>query len=258
MRISRAGLLFLPLLLTACSLLPINQPTQETSPEANDVEIATEVESAADTKAAATDTTIKEEVAKVEKNQAKKPNNDALLEELKRQTTLAQQNATELETRVGNSIDVPAFNINEQDKALLESTLTELKALNNTLTNEVVELDKRVEERRNHPQDGDVLKIYLSDLQVENQASFKAQPIVGHWVRGESRMVRLNENLLAENSTSEPFHLTFSEKYQILINNKLIGTFGPSRSKYKLDFDAPTSDDEGHITGTLSIRTQAQ
>lgn len=243
MRIFRTGFVLLPLLLAACSL-----PTKPTSSDstANEVGVLgnAKVEQPTATQSTQKDETVKPELS-----------NQELLAQYKALQTLAQQNIEELETRLGQTISKPSLSIaSTNDVALLKSKVSELQDFTSELTNQIVKLDKRVMERRDQPKKGDQLQVHLSALEVDNQKSFKAQPLVGNWVRGESRVVRLNENFLMGNATSEPLNLTYTETYQIIMNEKLIGTFGPNRSKYELEFDAPTSDQKGQIVGTLKIR----
>lgn len=240
MRILRTGFVLLPLLLAACSL-----PTKPISSDST----ATEPTASPNTTADASKSVVKEAL------EATTLSNDELLAKYQSLKTLTLQNVQELEARLGTSLPKQSLSIpSTSDLGMLKSKVSELEAYTTKLTNEIVELDKRVEQRRETPMKGDLLQIHLSNLKVIQKPSFAAQPLVGNWVRGESRVVRLKENFLMENSTSEPLNLTFTETYQIIINNKLIGTFGPNRSKYELDFDAPTSDNNGHVSGTLKIR----
>ena len=243
MRIIRTGFVLIPLLLAACSL-----PTKPTSSDstANEVGIPnnTEAEQTSETQSIQEDKTAKPELS-----------NQELLAQYQSLKTLAEQNIQELESRLGRTINKPSLSIpSTNDIALLKSKVSELQSFTSELTTQIVALDKRVMERRDQPEKGDQLQVHLSALEVDNQASFKAQPLVGNWIRGESRVVRLNENFLMGNATSEPLNLTYTETYQIIMNEKLIGTFGPNRDKYELEFDAPTSDQKGQIIGTLKIR----
>lgn len=243
MRIFRTGFVLIPLLLAACSL-----PTKPTSSDstANEVGVlgSTKAEPTTGTQSAQENETTKPELS-----------NQELLAEYKSLQTLAKQNIQELETRLGQSISKPSLSVvSTNDIGLLKSKVAELQEFTRDSTEQIVALDQRVHERRDQPQKGDLLQVHLSALEVEHQKSFKAQPLVGNWIRGESRVVRLNENFLMSNTTSEPLNLTYTETYQIIINEKLIGTFGPNRSKYELEFDAPTSDQNGQIIGTLKIR----
>lgn len=243
MRIFRTGFVLIPLLLAACSL-----PTKPTSSDST----ANEVDMLGNTKAeqpSGTQPTQENDTTKTELS------NQELLTQYQSLQTLAQQNIQELETRLGQTISKPSLSIpSTNDTALLKSKVAELQDFTSDLTDQIVALDKRVMERRDQPQKGDQLQVHLSALEVDHQQSFKAQPLVGNWIRGESRVVRLNENFLMGNATSEPLSLTYTETYQIIMNEKLIGTFGPNRSKYELEFDAPTSDQQGQIIGTLKIR----
>lgn len=246
MRIMRVGLLFLPLMLAACSI-----PTKQ-SPQTPPTAEPTQSETAETPKQAEAETKPKKQESKTSA-----PSSKELINELQMQQKLALQNIEELDLRVGSALNSPdSGDATSASYAALAKRVKNLKEFNNSLSQQIVELDKRVEQRRQQPKHGDTLQVYLSDLEVDKAQKFHAQPLVGHWVRGESRVVRLNENLLAENSNSEPLSLTFSEKYQVLINGKLIGSFGPDRNKYELDFEAPTADETGTIEGALTIRIQ--
>ena len=244
MRIMRAYIMLLPLVLAACSL-----PTKQSSPTSANPEPKP-------------DTIVIPPISnKVEPTQpkvAKEPKETVsqdLKQTLSTQQKLAAQNIGELENRVGTALPSPDQQaVGSDSSEQVRQRISNLEAFNASLTQKIFELDQRVEHRRQSPEHGDMLKVFLSDLAVSHDRTFKAQPLVGHWVRGESRAVRLNENLLAANSNSEPLRLTFSERYQVLVNDELIGSFGPNRSKYEVDFEAPTVDGEGTISGTLTIR----
>lgn len=241
MRIMRAYIMLFPLVLAACSL-----PTKQSSPTPSDTEPKPIVVTPSETPEP-TQPKVSEPI--------KEPASQELQQALTTQQKLAAQNIDELETRVGTTLSSPdSHPAGDDSSAQLRQRISQLESFNHSLTQKIFELDQRVEQRRQSPQHGDTLKVYLSDLAVTHKRTFKAQPLVGHWVRGESRAVRLNENLLAANSNSEPLRLTFSERYQVLINDALIGSFGPNRSKYEVDFDAPTADGQGSISGTLTIR----
>lgn len=250
MRIMRAGLLFLPLLLTACSL-PMQQTTEKPSISEPTQSEHSEPEQKANE--------VKTSKSKSEKTVTPPaaPSRDDVLEQLTKQRKAVLQNIAELNNRTGSNINL-AHEANYEGATAqdLQQRLEKLVSLNDSLTQQIFDLDKRVQTRREAPQSGDALQIYLSDLSVSGTSDFTAQPLVGHWTRGESRIVRLNENLLAADSNSEPLRLTFSERYQILINDELIGSFGPDREKYEVQFKAPTSDQKSEITGTLGIRVQ--
>ncbi|SBS28636.1 hypothetical protein MAQ5080_01156 [Marinomonas aquimarina] len=243
MRILRAGFVVLPLLLAACSF-PTKPFSSDSSTNQADTLGHVKVEPATDANTAQGNEVETAELSHQE-----------LLAKYQSLQTLAEQNIEELETRLGYSISKMSLSIpSTDDMGLLKSKVAQLQDYTSDLSSQILALDKRVVERRDQPNKGDLLQVHLSALEVDHQTSFKAQPLVGNWIRGESRVVRLNENFLMENGTSEPLNLTYTETYQIIINEKLIGTFGPNRSKYELEFDAPTADQAGQIVGTLKIR----
>lgn len=255
MRISRAGFLLLPLLLAACSL-----PIQKT-----DSVPTTQTEQAApvtknDSKQQPSNTNEISEAAVDETASEAKEEQVShldLIKEFDEIRTIANQNIAELKTRSGAVPEKPSIMISDRyNREALLGKIEEVKAYNQVLISELDALNKRVEARRLRPQFGDVIQVYLSDLKVVGEESFNAQPLIGNWVRGESRVVRLNENMLMENSTTEPMRLTFTESYQIVINGTLVGTFGPNNSRYEMSFDASTADLQGNIEGSLATRIQ--
>ena len=254
MRILRTGFLFLPLLLAACSL-----PTISTSDRAPAQEPVVKTAEPSET-LTPKQTTKEAVVSNIEASQeSNAESHDELLAQYKRLELLAKQNVEELEKRLGHSVGRKELSIpSTDDSALLKSKVSELKDYTEQLTAQIVELDQRVEQRREHPNKGDVLQLHLSAVEVAKERAFKAPSLVGKWVRGESRIVKLTENFLVENAMSEPLNVTFTESYQIVINQKLIGTFAPTRSKYELDFDAPTADGTGEVSGTLKLRLESE
>lgn len=252
MRILRTSFVLFPLLLSACSLPTTSTPSSV--PVSEPVSVDTQIEEPA----APHDATPEKQTSDVKESEhINKATDEELLTQYKNLQLLAQQNIEELEQRLGRTISpkelsVPSIN----DSALLASKVEELKSYTSDLTSQIVALDKRVNQRREHPSKGDVLQLHLSSVEVTKDRAFKAPSLVGNWVRGESRIIKLTENFLVENAMSEPLSITFTESYQIIINQKLIGTFAPTRNKYELEFDAPTSDNSGQVTGTLKIRLE--
>lgn len=256
MRLSRAGFLMLPLLLAACSL-PVKQTTSPSTPIEQAVK--TEPNNAADqnTKTQANASANEETTDKETTQEANTPSHQELIEEFDAIRTIANQNIAELKTRSGAVPEKPSIMISDRyNREALMRKIEEVKNYNQALINELDALNARVEQRRQHPQFGDVIQVYLSDLKVDSDKDFNAQPLIGNWVRGESRVVRLNENMLIENSTTEPMRLTFTEAYQIVINGTLVGTFGPNNAKYEMSFKASTADLKGSIEGALATRAQ--
>lgn len=242
----RSALFILPLFLAACSI-PLKQ-----NPTTSEAEIARAQAKTAETQASidkAIETT-KESKAKVDPAEI-----EGLVAKYNLLSTLTAQNFQELENRVGNVDQKKPTALSKlNDKNALTEKIAELTTLNNALSNQILELDKRVETRRNTAVKGDQLKVQISDVVVKKDPEFNAQSLIGSWTRGESRVVKLNENLLISDGSSEPLIVIFTETYQLVINDKLIGTFGPNRNKYELDFDAPTTDKKGTIEGSLKLR----
>ena len=233
----RTGLLLATLLLSACSM-PILQESQPAQTEKTMTQDITAEKSTAtqndqaEKNTPATDNTAKqgssaEAVATVE-------NNDQLIEQFKAQKQLANTNFTELKNRIGNA---PAL-------TYISKTNTDLAVLN-----------ARVDDRQNLAVDGDLIQIFLSEAIVtHNRNKFKAQPLVGQWVRGESRVIRLKDSILFENPKSEDLHITFSETYQLVVNNQTIATVNPHKEKNSASFSVSTHDNQGSIVGKLDYR----
>ncbi|MFD1382351.1 hypothetical protein ACFQ45_03185 [Rhodanobacter aciditrophus] len=256
MRLSRAGFLMLPLLLAACSL-PVKQTTTPSTPVEQAVKNDTTNITDQDNKAQVTAPAQEQKADEDTSQEALVPSHQELIKEFDSIRTVANQNIAELKTRSGAVPEKPSIMISDRyDREALMGKIEEVKAYNQTLVAELKALDSRVEQRRQRPQFGDVIQVYLSDLKVESEKDFSAQPLIGNWVRGESRVVRLNENMLMENSTTEPMRLTFTEAYQIVINGTLVGTFGPNNAKHEMSFEASTADLKGSIEGSLATRIQ--
>lgn len=249
MRISRAGFLMLPLLLAACSL-PIKQT--ESTPSISTGQVAKETNNVPSVPTKVTPTQQQVEAKVTTESQ---PSHKELIQEFDEARRIANQNIAELKTRSGDVPQKPSIMIADRyNRDALIAKTKEVVDYNTVLEKELDALNSRVEERRAHPSFGDIIQVYISDVLVDSSNQFKAQPLVGHWVRGESRIVRLNKNMLVENGISEPLRLTFTEGYQIVINGSLIGTFGPNKEKHEMSFSTPTSDLEGSIKGVLSTR----
>jgi len=86
------------------------------------------------------------------------------------------------------------------------------------------------------------------------------QPLIGQWVRGESRMIRLKDSILFDTKHSEDIKITYSERYQILVNGQVISVVKPFSDKSTVPFDVNTSEDVGKIKGELdySVVTSSQ
>lgn len=237
MPLFRSGLLLATLFLSACSM-PIFQESQSTTTEksiSNDT-IAEQKTQAEDTVAVIS--------------------NDQLLEQLDAQKKLATNNFSELKNRVGSAPDMPkSWVAKESDSKDIRSDIQQFRTYVSKTNTELAVLNARVDDRQKLAVKGDLIQIFLSDATItHNDVTFKAQPLVGQWVRGESRVIRLKDNILFENPKSEDLHITFSETYQLVVNNRIIATVNPHKEKNSASFNVTTFDDAGSIVGKLDYR----
>lgn len=255
----RTGLLLATLLLSACSM-PILQESQPAQTEKTMTQDITAEKSTAtqndqaEKNTPATDNTAKqgssaEAAATVE-------NNDQLIEQFKAQKQLANTNFTELKNRIGNAPALPRLMAVEQlNKKEISSATQQLRTYISKTNTDLAVLNARVDDRQNLAVDGDLIQIFLSEAIVtHNRNKFKAQPLVGQWVRGESRVIRLKDSILFENPKSEDLHITFSETYQLVVNNQTIATVNPHKEKNSASFSVSTHDNQGSIVGKLDYR----
>ena len=255
----RTGLLLASLLLSACSM-PISQESHPTQTEKTITQdIATE-------KSTSTKNDIAERIAPVTDDTAKQStsaeaaavveNNDQLIEQFKAQKQLANTNFTELKNRIGNAPALPRLMAVEQlNKKEISSATQQLRTYISKTNTDLAVLNARVDDRQNLAVDGDLIQIFLSEAIVtHNRNKFKAQPLVGQWVRGESRVIRLKDSILFENPKSEDLHITFSETYQLVVNNQTIATVNPHKEKNSASFSVSTHDNQGSIVGKLDYR----
>ncbi len=250
----RSGLLLATLLLSACSM-PILQDSPSSKVDNRDTN--TVQPNALDTPSV--NTSAAEELTPTNTTTAPTENsstNKTLMKQLADQTALAQSNHTELTNRLGKAPGLPKVSPSQSrtDKELnasIQALRTYVSQTNTTLAT----LNARVSDRQKVAMNGDVIRIFLSEVTVEHNAvSFKAQPLVGQWVRGESRGIRLKDNILFENPKSEDLNITFSETYQLVVNNQVIATINPNREKNDANFNVATHDKTGSIKGKLDYR----
>ena len=103
-----------------------------------------------------------------------------------------------------------------------------------------------------------LIQVFLSKATVSHGTTkFDAQPLVGQWLRGESRVIRLKENILFENPLSEDMTIAFSEKYQLVVTGEIISTVNPNREKNSASFDVSTPNNQGRIVGKIEYRIVA-
>ena len=253
----RTGLLLATLLLSACSMpifKDLNNSTTEKTPTQN----------TAESKQTATGKATTEDIATVETSVITDSNKASsaiasrtdLVEQLEEQKKLANANFAELKNRIGNAPELPKL-VNKKPLSEKEmvSAIQTLRSYVSKTNSALALLNARVNDREKVAMNGDVIRIFLSEATVtHDNITFKAQPLVGQWVRGESRIIRLKDNILFENPKSEDLHITFSEAYQLVVNGQVISTVNPKREKNNANFNVTTSDNEGNIIGNLDYR----
>jgi hypothetical protein len=176
------------------------------------------------------------------------------LAQFETQKQLAEANHSELKKRVGKTDELPLPRVNTEP-ANIDSMTQQLRSYTSKTNTDIALLNARVSERQQLAVKGDLIRVFLSEATITYQDTlFKAQPLVGQWVRGETRVIRLKENILLENPQSEDLHITFSENYQLIVNDKVIGTINPNKEKNDASFSVSTQDKLGAIAGKLDYR----
>ncbi|WP_418138690.1 hypothetical protein AB8616_01285 [Marinomonas sp. RS-M-Aa-14] len=161
-----------------------------------------------------------------------------------------------LKSRVGEATEQPSLRPIEQlNSKELNAAIQALRTYISKTSTELASLNARVNERQKTMARGDTIQIFLSEATVSHDnATFKAQPLVGQWVRGESRVIRLKDNILFESPMSEDLQVTFSETYQLIINGEVISIINPNKTKNSASFDVSTHNNTGKIIGKLDYR----
>lgn len=257
----RSGLLLATLLLSACSM-PIfqdlqNKPTEKTSTP-NTVSTEQSMPSkTTDNEVATVETSVITETNNSNSTKASSTeSNTDLAEQLNTQRKLANANYIELKNRVGNAPELPRLLATEQlDSKAINLGIQQLRSYISKTNSALALLNARVNDREKVAMNGDLIRIFLSEATVtHDNMTFKAQPLVGQWVRGESRVIRLKDNILFENPKSEDLHITFSETYQLVVNGEVISTINPKKEKNNASFNVTTSANDGTIVGKLDYR----
>lgn len=255
MSIIRPGLLLATLLISACTM-PILQESQPTQTE------NTMTQDIAAKKTTPTKDKITKKIMPITGNTAEHSvsaeieKNDPLIEQFEAQQQLANTYFTELKNRIGNAPALPKLLVvTPLNKKDISFAIQQLRTyISKTSTNLAV-LNARVDDRKRVAINGDLIQIFLSDATVTHHSNtFKAQPLVGRWVRGESRLIRLKDSILFENPKSQDLHITFSETYQLVVNNQTIATVNPHKKKNSARFNVSTHDNQGDIVGKLNYR----
>lgn len=253
----RTGLLLATLLLSACSM-PIFKDLQAEKTENTSTPNTENTEQAAINKPVESDTaTVETSVITDNKNDIDtKTNNDDLAEQLNAQKILAKANFSELKNRIGNAPDLPrTLTTDQSSQKEISAAIQQLRSYISKTNTAIALLNARVEDREKVAMNGDLIRVFLSEATVTHgKTTFKAQPLVGQWVRGESRVIRLKDNFLFENPKSEDLHITFSESYQLVVNDEVISTINPNKEKNNASFNVSTETKSGNIVGKLDYR----
>lgn len=250
MLLLRAGVLILPLLLSACSMPFLKDMTHAKGEQTTKTEQTNKTTEQSTQKTASNNTATKVKTFKEQKEKL-----DALL-------TTAKKQYDELRVRAGIAPDEPQVNISTLTSAdAIANAEQDVIAYNKQTAAKLSALDALVEQRKNAPKRGDLLKIFIHKADISlPKGNFMTQPLIGQWVRGESRMIRLKDSILFDTKHSEDIKITYSERYQILVNGQVIGVVKPFSDKSTVPFDVNTSEDGGKIKGELdySVVTSSQ
>ncbi|MEO9655118.1 hypothetical protein [Marinomonas sp.] len=139
--------------------------------------------------------------------------------------------------------------------SLVQQKILELQTFNSQAKATLGALTERAKQRKSSEVKGDHVQIFFSEISIQHPDNgFNAQPLVGQWVRGEQRSIRLNNNFLIDPPLSETLSVTFSESYQVLLNGQLIVSIDPNREKSDASFTVNTVDQQGQVTGKLGYR----
>lgn len=273
MSILRTGLLLASLFLSACTM-PILNDSSKSKEEDNAIQPLTpdmvdrlpdEAETGIIPNKVVDDTSDQNTMAPIpviEPSQTVKANKEVTEDtisaeqaQLEDNIQRATSNFVELKQRTGNAPEVPTIFTLQTDTPLnLNDSLQELRSYISKTNTALAVLDARVSERQDMAANGDIIRIFVSEATVDHgQSSFKAQPIVGQWVRGESRIIRLKDNILFENPQSEDLQIAFSETYQLIVNGQVISIVNPNKEKNTADFSVAT-ERNGKINGSLDYR----
>ncbi|SBS35259.1 hypothetical protein MSP8887_03828 [Marinomonas spartinae] len=249
MLLLRAGVLILPLLLSACStpfLKDMTHAKGEQTTKTEQKEKTTEYS----TPKTATNTEIKVKTFKEQKEKL-----DELL-------TTAKKQYHELHIRAGIAPEIPQVNISTLSTAnAIADAERHVIEYNKQTAAKLSTLNTLVEQRKNAPKRGDLLKIFIHKADISlPKGNFMTQPLIGQWVRGESRVIRLKDSILFDTKHSEDIKITYSERYQILVNGQVISVVKPYTDKSTAPFDVNTSEKDGKIKGELdySVVTSSQ
>lgn len=252
MSLFRTGLLLATLLLSACSMPILDNLSSNTSPEKDKAQSEDNAESS--------DLLIPNLQGQTEEvvETINSTSYDELLTRYNDQKKLAEANYEELKSRVGKADNLPKLLINTNtNQENIDTAIQELRSYTSKTNTDIAQLNARVADRQTMAINGDLIRVFLSEATINHaEQEFKAQPLVGQWVRGETRVIRLKDHIFFENPKSEDLVITFSETYQLLVNQQVIATVNPNREKNSASFNVPTQDNLGKIVGKLDYRIE--
>lgn len=254
----RLGLLFLTFILSACSVPSSQQSAHKPHPSLSPSSPETTLDAAQpeDTEASTSPAT-QQSTTHLSPSPVTQVNQN-LLAKMSEQ----QQNANELYQQLVNALGPDKAPAQPQELSLqtlsnkvIEQHIETLQAYNQQAEAQLAALNERAQQRKTSVIQGDHLQIFFSELTISHpNNNFQAQPLVGQWVRGEQRTIRLNNNFLIEPALSEALSVTFNEDYQLLLNGQLISTIKPSLNKNQASFEVATQDQQGQVSGKLDYR----
>lgn len=236
MLLFRIGVYLLPLFISACSLPILHKPTQPETEQTQQKSPKTQQET--------TSSSVKTSISNV------------LVSKLDKQITLANSQYSELNARSGSAPSMPSINKNDLTTQLaITNAINNLQSYNSKVDTLLNAVDTRLDRRKKSGLPGDVIQIFVSKANVTlPNSSFKTQPVIGQWVRGESRTIRLKDSLLFDALHSEDLRITYSENYQLLVNHKVVSVIDPSINKSQASFKVDTPENGGSIAGSLDYR----
>ncbi|MGR0278468.1 hypothetical protein ACUM5Y_05375 [Marinomonas dokdonensis] len=261
----RLGLLLLTLLLGACSTSPLHQSTNQADQSTSDSLTENTQTDGGDTELALPTTETDHEHTTPSQinpdNLITSPTllvDKKLISEMNTEHQLALENYQTLLHVMGpeKAPELPRSLTTEQltDNLVKQKTL-ELQAYNQQAEATLASQAERAKQRKSSVMKGDHVQIFFSEISIQHPDNgFNAQPLVGQWVRGEQRSIRLNNNFLIEPPLSETLSVTFSEDYQVLLNGQLIVSINPNQEKNDASFTIKTADQQGQVTGKLGYR----
>ncbi|GAB3481895.1 hypothetical protein [Marinomonas epiphytica] len=253
----RLGLLLFTLFLSGCSLIT-SEPHTAHKPNQEDAQpiVATEISKNTNHNDAVTEDTPKQQTSIQDPVFTESSLTSSQSEQLQELREKAQESHFILTQILGSDYaQAPpsaSIFINQ------DNFQTQLEALQNYQDNvegDLKALELRTELRKNKPILGDKIQLFIENAEVEHPDNlFQAQSIIGQWIRGASREIRLTNNFLIEDPKSEIIHISFNEAYQIVLNGQAVSVVDPNKEEGQGLFRINTIDNIGHISGQFTYR----